>query len=86
MFAFDSRQHLFHIVETAHETRAQVESFRAMRCARFGASAHHRQPSAQGVVDDGAEWPIMSAHLRLELYSDIIIKGQRRPHILMVVC
>jgi hypothetical protein len=52
-------------------------------CARFR-SGECRQPSTQGVVDNVAERASRAARLRLQPRCHILVKGQRRPHIMML--
>jgi hypothetical protein len=50
----------------------------------LGGGASAFQPPAQRLIDDLAEGAAGAVRFRLELGSDVVIQGQRRPHALML--
>ena len=50
----------------------------------LGGDTLARQPSAQRVVDDLAKGSPGTPRFRLELGRDIVVQGERRPHVLML--
>ena len=73
VLAFDPREHVLHVVETANETRAEVETVSPVQRSLARALFDDRQASAKGIVDDRPKWTTTDPHHRLELCGDIVI-------------
>ena len=84
MLAFDPREHVLDVVETANETRAEVETCSPVERSLPRGLLDDGQPGAKGIIDDRPKRTTTGPHHRVEPCRDVIIKRQRCPHALML--
>jgi len=77
-------EHLFDVVETADETRPEVEAFRPELIAPTLRRAERIQSGSQHLVHDVFERHPALAPLPIESNRDVVIEGQSRAHIMMI--
>ena len=84
VLAVGSRQHVFHIIQTADKTGSEIEANRAVWCSRAGTFLEGGEAGAEGLIHHGPKRATAAPHERLQPCGHIIIQGQRRSHILML--
>lgn len=76
----DAHEDIFHVVQTAHEARPEVEAPRTMGFLSGWTLMERPQPRAQRVIDDRAERAALPLHSGFELRRHIVIQRKRGAH------
>lgn len=82
ILAFGAGENFLDVIKSTDATRAKIEAAGAIRLANGRSFFERRQTGTQDFVYHDFERAMLCR--RFQLHRDIIVEGQRRPHVLML--